>query len=73
MAIAYGLTNKENRYALFPLLIILVFGVCSVLASTNGPFSYLTTLYYYFALFPLMTAKCQEQCAAGPEDRKEKR
>ena len=68
LAIYYGLKNRGNRYTLFPLVITLAFGVCSVLESIDGSFSYMSTLYYYFALFPLITAKSQKEPVSAPAD-----
>ncbi len=54
-AIIYAWKNREEKYAMFPLLLILVFGVLSMLGSCRVTFWYLCTMYYYFALFPIMT------------------
>lgn len=62
LAVWYAVKNGRCKYALYPLLVILAFGVCSVPESIDSTFSYMPTLYYYFALFPLMV-KTQEETA----------
>lgn len=46
-AIQYGGSSKE-AYRLLPLAITMAFGVTSMLASINTPFSYMITMYYYY-------------------------
>lgn len=62
LAIVYAWKNSAEKYALFPLMVILAFGVCSVFTAINGSFAYISTLYYYLAMFPLMV-KTQEETA----------
>ena len=55
LAIAYAWKNRENKFAAMPLMVILAFGIVSVLGSFNSSFNYVLTLYYYLLLFPLIT------------------
>ena len=54
-AIWYAVKKRKEAYALMPLMVILTFGIISVLGSFNSSFNYLFTLYYYLVLFPLIT------------------
>lgn len=65
LAICYAIKRKAERYAMFPLLLIVVFGVCSMLATMNNSFSYMATFYYYLALFPLMVREPQPALKEG--------
>lgn len=53
MSIWYAWVHRKEPYALMPLMVILTFGVDSVLRTTNISFHYMTTFYYYLMLFPL--------------------
>ena len=55
LAIAYAWKHRREKYALMPLMVILTFGIDSVLRTTNISFNYMTTFYYYLILFPLIT------------------
>ena len=55
LAIAYAWKHRQEKYALMPLMVILTFGIDSVLRTTNISFNYMTTFYYYLILFPLIT------------------
>ncbi|MBQ1251606.1 MAG: O-antigen ligase family protein [Firmicutes bacterium] len=50
----YAWKKTDARYGLYPLMIVLVFAVHSVLSSCNISFWYLGTFYYYLVLFPVM-------------------
>jgi hypothetical protein len=54
LAIGYAWKHRKEQYALMPLMVIITFGVDSVLRTTNISFNYMTTFYYYLILFPLM-------------------
>ena len=45
--------NKE-KYALLPLMLIIVFGVLSLVGSNRVTFWHYETLLYYLILFPIM-------------------
>lgn len=53
-AIWFAWKNKDEKYALMPLVITLVFGVLSMLGSCNVSLWFLTTLYYYLTSFPII-------------------
>lgn len=53
LAVTYAL-RKNGPYSAMPLLIILAFGVTSLLASLTTSFHYLILLYYFFMHAPLL-------------------
>ncbi len=55
IAIRFAYKRKGNLWALLPLAISIVFGITSLLASINTPFSYMLTMYYYFVQTFLIT------------------
>ena len=55
LAIGYAWKNRKDPFAAMPLMVILAFGIVSVLGSFNSSFNYVLTLYYYLLLFPLIT------------------
>lgn len=45
---------REEKYAIMPLAVTIVFGVGSMLSTCTLAFAYVITFYYYCILFPLM-------------------
>lgn len=65
VAIWFAWKNQKERYAAMPLMVTLAFGVMSMLGSCSVSLWYLTTLYYYMVLFPILAnRKTQEQALA---------
>lgn len=53
-AIWYAVRYRDKEYNLFPLAVVLSFGVMSNLGSLAVAFSYMTTFYYYLTQFSLI-------------------
>lgn len=56
LALYYGI-KKRSPYALMPIVIIVAYGITSVLATLTSSFSYLILLYYYLVQAPLLIEK----------------
>lgn len=56
LAVIYAL-KKNGPYSAMPLVVIISFGVTSLLASTTISFYYLILLYYFFMHAPLLMEK----------------
>lgn len=73
LAIVYAWKKRGEAYSLMPLMVILTFGVDSVLRTNNISFNYMTTFYYYLILFPLMTmGKAGESAVPAPRAESER-
>lgn len=59
-SIIYALRNKNEAYAMIPLMISVAYGVHSLLASTVVSFWYMSTFFYYLVQFPLMVKEKPE-------------
>ena len=53
-ALIFAVKHKEEKYALMPLILIVVFGVLSMVGSARVTFWHYETIFYYLALFPIM-------------------
>lgn len=59
-SIRFAWKNREEKYALLPLMLILSFGVMSMLGSCGVSMWYMTTFMYYLVLFPIMVSVPEE-------------
>ncbi len=53
-AVIFAIKHKKEKYALLPLMLIIVFGVLSLVGSNRVTFWHYETLLYYLILFPIM-------------------
>lgn len=60
-AIVFAWKNREEKYALMPVMLTVTFGVLSVLASLRVAFWHWSTLLYYFMLCFVMTSAAEEK------------
>ena len=56
---------RNEKYAVLPLVVTVVFGVGSLLSASSLAMGYLITFYYYCMLFPVMV------CQPAVSDKKE--
>ena len=54
LSIVFAFKHKDEKHALFPLAVIIAFGIISLLASNRSVFLHYNTLMYYLILFPIM-------------------
>lgn len=64
-AIGFAWKERKEKFALFPIIIIITFGVESVLASNSISFWNLSTFYYYLVLFPIVIKLSGKQKSKG--------
>lgn len=60
-SIKYGVKNKSNKYALFPFIVTIGFGVGSLAESLTTSFLHIIIIYYYFLQTPLIIAIGQKE------------
>lgn len=54
LTIWFAWKYREEKYAVMPLAVTIVFGVGSMLSTCTLAFAYMITFYYYCTLFPIM-------------------
>lgn len=54
IAICVAIKRRKDEYAIFPLIVILSYGVISVVESALHPFTHLIVLLYYFVQVPIL-------------------
>jgi len=55
-AIRFAWRRKGDYFALFPLVIALIYGMVFLFESVNTPFNHMITIFYYFIQAPLLVA-----------------
>ncbi|MBR6549086.1 MAG: O-antigen ligase family protein [Clostridia bacterium] len=55
-ALIFAWKRKGDYFALFPLMISLIFGMAFLFESMNTPFSHMLTIFYYFVQAPLLVS-----------------
>ena len=61
LSIWFAWRFRNEKYAVLPLVVTVVFGVGSLLSASSLAMGYLITFYYYCMLFPVMVCQPAEQ------------
>lgn len=54
LTIMYAWRQREEKFALLPLMVVLAFGIISYTTSVHSSFNYMLTFYYYLIIFPVI-------------------